>query len=135
MVTSLGPSIANAITTTASEAPGNSTTMPLIEKKAAAPARKIAATYAATSMLAFGELSATVMTLPRRVTRPAFCQAFKRRLARCRRCHPYRRLGRRQVGASARLTSQPFKCRRLVERPDGCDIRHCLFPALHHLIV
>src|SRR5258708_24613038 len=32
-------------------------------------------------MLAFGALSAAVMTLPERVTRPAFWQAFRRRLA------------------------------------------------------
>src|SRR5258708_11528977 len=39
-VTSLAPSIANAITITANDAAGNGTTMPLIEKKAAAPARQ-----------------------------------------------------------------------------------------------
>jgi hypothetical protein len=64
--------------------------MPLSEKKAAAPARTIAAMYAATSILVFGALSASAMTLPRRVTRPAVCQAFRRRLARCH-CHPHRR--------------------------------------------
>ncbi len=38
-----GGPIATAIAATASGAPGNNTTMPLIEKKAAAPARTIAA--------------------------------------------------------------------------------------------
>jgi len=45
-VTNLAPSIATAITTRANDPPGNRTTMPLIEKKAAAPARAIAGTYA-----------------------------------------------------------------------------------------
>jgi hypothetical protein len=42
-VTSLAPSIATAIPTTANGAPGNSTTIPLMEKNAAAQARIIAA--------------------------------------------------------------------------------------------
>jgi hypothetical protein len=49
-VTSLAPSIASAIPTTASGAPGNNTTMPLMEEKAVVPAKAIAAVYAATSM-------------------------------------------------------------------------------------
>src|SRR5262249_10293022 len=106
-VTSLAPSIATDIPTTASGAPATSTTIPLIEKKAAAPGRTTAATYAAISMPAkwvtgtgrarvtrtghvtrgvtgFGAVtgapSATMTVLPRRVTSPAFCHAFRRRL-------------------------------------------------------
>src|SRR5712671_873485 len=107
-VTSLAVSIASAIATTASGAPGNSTTMPSIEKKAAVPARTIAATYAAMSMPtkgvtgigrarvtrtgrvtgrvtgpAFGGVTgaspATVTILPRRAMKPALVHAFKRR--------------------------------------------------------
>jgi hypothetical protein len=87
-------------------------------------------------MLASGELSAIMTTLPQRVTRPAFCQAFKRWLARCR-CHPHRpaELGRRQVGEPAWLTTQPFKRGHLIEGPNGFDIRHCLLTARDHLIV
>jgi hypothetical protein len=56
--------------------------------------------------LAFDALSVTVMTLPRRVTRPAFCQAFIRRLARCvwLPSPAAAELGRRQVGVPAWLT-------------------------------
>jgi hypothetical protein len=79
----------------------NGTIMPFIDAKAAAPATKIAATSEATSMLAFGELSAIMTTLLQRVTSPAFCQAFTRRLARCR-GPPAAELGRRQVGEPAR---------------------------------
>src|SRR5258705_5141445 len=46
-VTSLADSIATAMPTTATGAPGNSTTMPRIENHAAAPARAMAAVYAA----------------------------------------------------------------------------------------
>jgi hypothetical protein len=49
---------------------------------------------------------------------------------------PSAELGRRQVRAPAWLTAQPFERRRLVERPDGCDIRHRLsVPHCYHLIV
>src|SRR6266849_8573765 len=75
-VTSLAPSIATAIPTTASGAPGNNTTMPLIEKNAAAPARTIAATYAAKSIAA--PLRVTPVTGTRGVTAGRLALRFLR---------------------------------------------------------
>src|SRR5262252_8299553 len=48
-VTSFAPSIATDMATTATGAPGNSTTMPLIENHAAQPASPIATVYASKS--------------------------------------------------------------------------------------
>jgi len=63
-VTSLATSIANDITTTANDAPWEEHHHALYRKESAVQVRTIAATYAARSMLAFGALPATVMTLP-----------------------------------------------------------------------
>jgi hypothetical protein len=117
--------LANSMTTTANDAPGNSTAMPLIEKKPFA-GRAIGSAYATTSMLAFDARFAKVMRSPQQVTTPAFCKAFRRRLARCR-SHPMSAEScRGQVGVPARLRSHSTAAR-LVERPGSTT--HCVFRA------
>ncbi len=61
------------------------------------------------------------------------CQAFTRWLARYR-CHGPSAAAEK-VRPTAWMTAQPIERCCFVERPDGCDIKHCLFPARDHLIV
>jgi hypothetical protein len=135
VVTSLAPSIANAITTTANEAPGNSTTMPLIEKKAARTGQEnrsyvrghLDAGFRRTVRYHDDVAAGDEARLLPGFQAPAGALSLP--------SPPAAEFGRRQAGAPAWLTAQPFKRGHIIEGPDGFDIRHCLLTALHHLIV